>query len=127
MERKTENEWRGNDLSLSECLDEYGMVYSYNGKEFDIWCGYEFDDDGIANKFINIWMDNSTIDDYFEKDGEHISSICGVTPYEMDYEWKMDALLSYYGCVEFIGYGNKVLSKDEVYTMVRDKWSGVID
>ena len=37
------NKWKGNDVSLSECIENYGMVYTYDGNNFNGWIA---DEDG---------------------------------------------------------------------------------
>lgn len=120
--------WKGNDISLSESVYDYGMVYEYDGNEFDGYCATRFNDDCLPTEFAHFSIDNQSIDDYFEEVGDDIAKMCGVSQDEMDYEWKMDALFSYYGANEFVGYyPNSVLTTDEVISKVKDNWFGDID
>lgn len=121
------NKWKGNDLSINECLDEYNMVYQYNGVDFHVWVATEFDDNGFPTIFQPFSISNRTIDDYFEDDGDDIAKMCGVSQDEMDYEWKLDAMLSYYSIAEFVVTDNNIKSRDELYEMICDNWFGVID
>ena len=82
------NKWKGNDVSLSECIENYGMVYTYDGNDFNGWIADGVDKDGNITTFAPFWMDNNSIDDYFDKEGDEIANMCGTTPEEMDYEWK---------------------------------------
>lgn len=127
MAKYTNNQWKGNDASISECLDEYGMVYKYDGENFKVWTNTEIGDDGIPTTFQKFSIDNKTIDDYFEDDGEDIARMCGTSQDDMDYEWKLDAMLSYYGASEFVDYDDSGISKDELYEKIVDNWFGVID
>ena len=43
------NKWKGNDVSLSECIEEYGMVYTYDGYEFNGWIADGVDKDDFYN------------------------------------------------------------------------------
>ena len=73
-------------------------------------------------------MDNKCIDDYFDDEGDKIADMCGTTPEEMDYEWKMDALMSYYGGYEFVGAMYTPLSKDELVELIKKEgWNGEMD
>ena len=122
------NKWKGNDVSLSECIEEYGMVYTYDGDEFNGWIADGVDKDGNITTFAPFWMDNNCIDDYFDDEGDKIADMCGTTPEEMDYEWKMDALMSYYGGYEFVGaviYRRAVSGELEyliVQSVVNNNW-----
>ena len=82
--------WKGYDASLSECIENYGIVYQYDGNEFNGWIADGFDENGIPSTFAPFSVDNDDIDDYFDKNGDNIAIWCGTTPEEMDYEWKMD-------------------------------------
>ena len=122
------NKWKGNDVSLSECIEEYGMVYTYDGDEFNGWIADGVDKDGIPSTFAPFSVDNDDIDDYFDKNGDNIAIWCGTTPEEMDYEWKMDALMSYYGGYEFVGAMYTPLSKDELVELIKKEgWNGNLD
>ena len=46
------NKWKGNDVSLSECIENYGMVYTYDGNNFNGWIADEIDNDGNI-KLVN--------------------------------------------------------------------------
>lgn len=123
-----ENIWKGNDVSLAESIYSYGMVYQYDGEDFNGYTAIEYDEDGKPTLFANFGLDNKTIDDYFDEDGDDIADMCGTTPNQMDYEWKMDALFSYYGVAEFIsGYGTKGLTDKEVIKLIGNDWFGHID
>ena len=74
------NKWKGNDISLSECIEIYGMVYTYDGNEFNGWIADEIDKDGNITAFAPFWMDNNCIDDYFDDEGDKIADMCGTTP-----------------------------------------------
>lgn len=125
---KNEVKWSGNDASLSECLEEYGYVYKYDGENFNGWIVDGFDDNGIPNSFAPFWMDNDCIDDYFEDKGERIASMCGTTPEEMDYEWKMDALIAYYGSYEFTSAMYNPMTKEELVELIAEEgWNGNMD
>lgn len=45
-------------------------------------------EDGKPTLFANFGLDNKTIDDYFNDEGDKIADMCGTTPSQMDYEWK---------------------------------------
>ena len=66
------NKWKGNDVSLSECIENYGMVYTYDGNDFNGWIADGVDKDGNITTFAPFWMDNNSIDDYFDKEGDEI-------------------------------------------------------
>lgn len=120
--------WKGNDISLSESVDEYGFVYKYDGNEFDVYCAIGYHVDGLPREFAHFFIDNKAIDDYFEDEGEEIVKMCGASQDDMDYEWKMDALLSYYGAYEFVNlYNEGVYTKDEIIVKVKNNWFGNID
>lgn len=120
--------WKGTDASLSECLEEYGMIYTYDGEDFNGWVADGVDEDNIPNSFAPFWMDNNCIDEYFEDEGEKIAAMCGVKAEDMDYEWKMDALMSYYGSYEFISGMYVPKSKEELVELVRTEgWNGNLD
>lgn len=120
--------WKGNDISLSESVNVFGMVYKYDGNDFDGYCAIGFDDNCLPTEFVHFSIDNQVIDDYFEEDGDEIAKMCGVLQDEMDYEWKMDALFSYYGANEFVVYhSNSVLTTNEVISKVKDNWFGNSD
>lgn len=119
--------WKGNDTSLMECLNSYGCVYKCTDDGFSGYIAYSVNINDNTNWFSPFSIDKSEIDDYFEDEGVEIAKICGVTPDEMDYEWKMDALLSYYGAVEFLPSVFKRLSTDDVFNIVKDDWFGNID
>lgn len=122
------NKWKGNDVSLSECIENYGMVYKYDGNEFNGWIADSVDENNIPSTFAPFWMDNDSIDDYFDDEGDEIANMCGTTPEEMDYEWKMDALISYYGCYEFVSGMYSPLSKNELVDLInKEGWSGNLD
>ena len=122
------NKWKGNDVSLSECIENYGMVYKYDGNEFNGWIADSVDENNIPSTFAPFWMDNDSIDDYFDDEGDEIANMCGTTPEEMDYEWKMDALMSYYGSYEFENGMYYQLSKDELVELIKkDGWRGILD
>lgn len=122
------NKWKGNDVSLSECIENYGMVYKYDGNEFNGWIADSVDENNIPSTFAPFWMDNDSIDDYFDDEGDEIANMCGTTPEEMDYEWKMDALMSYYGCYEFVSGMYSPLSKNELVDLInKEGWSGNLD
>ena len=122
------NKWKGNDISLSECIEIYGMVDTYDGNEFNGWSADEIDKDGNITTFAPFWMDNNSIGDYFDKEGDEIANMCGTTPEEMDYEWKMDALMSYYGSYEFVSGMYSPLSKNELVELIKNEgWSGNLD
>lgn len=122
------NKWKGNDVSLSECIENYGMVYKYDGNEFNGWIADSFDENNIPSTFAPFWMDNDSIDDYFDDEGDEIANMCGTTPEEMDYEWKMDALMSYYGRYEFVSGMYSPLSKNELVDLInKEGWSGNLD
>lgn len=123
-----ENKWKGNDISLAESIYGYGMVYQYNGENFNGYAAVEYNDDGVPTIFVEFGLDNRTIDDYFEEDGNDIAEMCGTTPNKMDYEWKMDALFSYYGVAEFTSsYGSKELTDKELISLIGDNWFGSVD
>ena len=122
------NKWKGNDVSLSECIENYGMVYKYDGNEFNGWIADSVDENNIPSTFAPFWMDNDSIDDYFDDEGDEIVNMCGTTPEEMDYEWKMDALMSYYGSYEFVSGMYSPLSKNELVELIKKEgWSGNLD
>lgn len=122
------NKWKGNDVSLSECIENYGMVYKYDGNEFNGWIADSVDENNIPNTFAPFWMDNDSIDDYFDDEGDEIANMCGTTPEEMDYEWKMDALMSYHGRYEFVSGMYSPLSKNELVELIKKEgWSGNLD
>ena len=122
------NKWKGNDVSLSECIENYGMVYKYDGNEFNGWIADSVDENNIPSTFAPFWMDNDSIDDYFDDEGDEIANMCGTTPEEMDYEWKMDALMSYYGSYEFVSGMYSPLSKNELVNLInKEGWSGNLD
>lgn len=122
------NKWKGNDVSLSECIENYGMVYKYDGNEFNGWIADSVDENNIPSTFAPFWMDNNSIDDYFDDEGDEIANMCGTTPEEMDYEWKMDALMSYYGRYEFVSGMYSPLSKNELVNLInKEGWSGNLD
>lgn len=122
------NKWKGNDVSLSECIENYGMVYKYDGNEFNGWIADSVDENNIPSTFAPFWMDNDSIDDYFNDEGDEIANMCGTTPEEMDYEWKMDALMSYYGSYEFVSGMYSPLSKNELVNLInKEGWSGNLD
>ena len=123
-----ENIWKGNDVSLAESLYGYGMVYQYDGNDFNGYTAVEYDEDGKPSLFANFGLSNRTIDDYFDEEGDKIADMCGTTPSQMDYEWKMDALFSYYGVGEFTSsYGTKGLTDKEVIKLIGNDWFGHID
>lgn len=123
-----ENKWKGNDISLAESIYGYGMVYQYNGEDFNGYAAVEYNSDGVPTIFVEFGLDNRTIDDYFEEDGNDIAEMCGTTPNKMDYEWKMDALFSYYGVAEFTSsYGSKELTDKELINLIGDNWFGSVD
>ena len=119
-------QWRGNDINMSESIECYGMVYTYDGDNFNGYAVIDTDEDGVPSEFAPIWMDNSVIDDYFADEGDAIAKMCGTTPQEMDYEWKFDALLSYYGSYEFIQEPYRPLTKDELIAKIKDNWFGKV-
>ena len=119
------NKWKGNDVSLSECIENYGMVYKYDGNEFNGWIADSVDENNIPSTFAPFWMDNDSIDDYFDDEGDEIANMCGTTPEEMDYEWKMDALMSYYGRYEFVSGMYSPLSKNELVDLINKEWWSV--
>ena len=122
------NKWKGNDISLPECIENYGIVYKYDGYEFNGWIADSFDENNIPSTFAPFWMDNDSIDDYFDDEGDEIANMCGTTPEEMDYEWKMDALMSYYGGYEFVSGMYSPLSKNELVELIKKEgWSGNLD
>lgn len=122
------NKWKGNDVSLSECIEDYGMVYKYDGNEFNGWIADSVDENNIPSTFAPFWMDNDSIDDYFDDEGDEIANMCGTTPEGMDYEWKMDALMSYYGRYEFVSGMYSPLSKNELVNLInKEGWSGNLD
>ena len=122
------NKWKGNDVSLSECIDNYGMVYTYDGNDFNGWIADSVDENNIPSTFAPFWMDNDSIDDYFDDEGDEIANMCGTTPEEMDYEWKMDALMSYYGSYEFVNGMYSPLSKNELVELIKKEgWRGNLD
>ena len=122
------NKWKGNDVSLSECIENYGMVYKYDGNEFNGWIADSVDENNIPITFAPFWMDNDSIDDYFDDEGDEIANMCGTTPEEMDYEWKMDALMSYHGGYEFVRGMYSPLSKNELVELIKKEgWSGKLD
>ena len=122
------NKWKGNDVSLSECIENYGMVDKYDGNEFNGWIADSVDENNIPSTFAPFWMDNDSIDDYFDDEGDEIANMCGTTPEEMDYEWKMDALMSYYGRYEFVSGMYSPLSKNELVNLInKEGWSGNLD
>lgn len=122
------NKWKGNDVSLSECIENYGMVYKYDGNEFNGWIADSVDENNIPSTFAPFWMDNDSIDDYFNDEGDEIANMCGTTPEEMDYEWKMDALMSYYGSYEFVSGMYSPLSKNELVDLInKEGWRGNLD
>lgn len=122
------NKWKGNDVSLSECIENYRMVYKYDGNEFNGWIADSVDENNIPSTFAPFWMDNDSIDDYFDDEGDEIANMCGTTPEEMDYEWKMDALMSYYGRYEFVIGMYPPLSKNELVNLInKEGWSGNLD
>lgn len=120
-------EWRGTDASLSVCINDYGMVYQFDGEDFNGWIVDEVDEDGNPISFAPFWMDTNVIDDYFADNGNDIASMCGTTPDEMDYEWKMDALIAYYGSYEFKDGMYKPKSVEELVELVKDNWVGYMD
>ena len=123
-----ENKWKGNDVSLVESVYEYGMVYQYNGEDFNGYAAVEYDNNGNPTHFVEFGLDNRTIDDYFDEDGDDIANMCGTKPSEMDYEWKMDVLFSYYGIGEFIsGYGSKEITDKELIKLIGTNWFGRVD
>lgn len=123
-----ENKWKGNDVSLAESVYGYGMVYQYNGDDFNGYAAVEYDDNGNPIRFVEFGLDNRTVDDYFDEDGDEIGEMCGVKPSEMDYEWKMDALFSYYGIGEFTSsYGSKEITDKELIKLIGSDWFGRID
>lgn len=111
--------WKGNDPSLIECVDAYGLVYQYDGEDFR---GYV--SDCPTESFAPFWIDNSCIDDYFAEEGDKIAAMCGVKQEDMDYEWKLSALISYYGLGEFVSGPYKPVSRDEVISIVKCDWCG---
>lgn len=122
--------WKGNDASLSVCLEDYGMVYKYDGENFEGWVTDGLDKEGRPNTFAPFWMDNDCIDEYFdfEDNGEKIAKMCGVTPEEMDYEWKMDALMAYYGSYEFTSAMYSQMTKEELVELIKKEgWNGNLD
>ena len=122
------NKWKGNDVSLSECIENYGMVYKYDGNEFNGWIADSVDENNIPSTFAPFWMDNDSIDDYFNDEGDEIANMCGTTPEEMDYEWKMVALMSYYGRFEFVSGMYSPLSKNELVNLInKEGWCGNLD
>lgn len=122
------NKWKGNDVSLSECIENYGMVYTYDGNDFNGWIADSVDENNIPSTFAPFWMDNDSIDDYFDDEGDEIANMCGTTPEEMDYEWKMDALMPYYGRYEFVSGMYSPLSKNELVNLInKEGWSGNLD
>lgn len=123
-----ESIWKGNDVSLAESIYGYGMVYQYNGEEFNGYAAVDYNEDGIPTLFAKFGLDNRTIDEYFDNEGDEIADMCGTTPSQMDYEWKMDALFSYYGVAEFTSsYGSKELTDKEVIKTIGNDWFGHID
>ena len=68
------NKWKGNDVSLSECIENYGMVYTYDGNDFNGWIADGVDKDGNITTFAPFWMDNNSIDDYFDKEGMRLQT-----------------------------------------------------
>ena len=122
------NKWKGNDVSLSECIENYGMVYKYDGNEFNGWIADSVDENNIPSTFAPFWMDNDSIDGYFDDEGDEIANMCGTTPEEMDYEWKMDALMSHYGSDEFVSGMYSPLSKNELVELIKKEGgSGNLD
>ena len=120
--------WKGNDISLSESVNRYGIVYKYDGNDFDGYCAIGFDDNCLPTEFVHFSIDNQVIDDYFEEDGDEIAKMCGISQGEMDYEWKMDALFSYYGANEFADlWRTSPLTTDYVIANVKDNWFGNVD
>lgn len=120
--------WKGTDASLSVCLNDYGMIYTYDGENFNGWIADGVDKDGVPNSYAPFWMDNNCIDDYFEDNGKKIADMCGAKVEDMDYEWKMDALIAYYGGHEFIDAMYKPMAKEEVVELVKnDGWDGNLD
>lgn len=104
------------------------MVYKYDGNEFNGWIADSVDENNIPSTFAPFWMDNDSIDDYFDDEGDEIANMCGTTPEEMDYEWKMDALMSYYGRYEFVSGMYSPLSKNELVELIKKEgWSGKLD
>lgn len=124
MRKNNEIKWKGNDVDMMTCVNDYGLVYQHNGDDIDGYAAFDYDEDGIPSKFAPIWISHDTIDDYFKEDGTAIAAMCGVKPEEMDYEWKFDAMLSYYGSHEFYG-GNKIITKDELIEEIKDNWFGM--
>ena len=119
--------WKGQDISLMESIDEYGMVYQYDGEDFNGYIVDGYDENGIPSSFAPFWMDNQVIDDYFKDDGDAIARMCGTSQDEMDYEWKMDALMAYYGTSEFTSAMYYPISRDELIAKVSDNWFGKCD
>ena len=119
--------WKGNDVSLSVCIEDYGMVYEYDGENFNGYVADSYDENNVPNSFAPFWMDNQSIDDYFADNGEEFAKMCGAKVEDMNYEWKMDALMAYYGSYEFISGMYKPISKDELVEIVKDNWQGIMD
>ena len=55
------NKWKGNDVSLSECIEEYGIVYQYDGNEFNGWIADGFDKNGIPSTFAPFSVDRKSV------------------------------------------------------------------
>lgn len=120
--------WKGNDASLSVCLEDYGMVYKYDGENFEGWVTGSLDEEGRPNTFTPFWMDNNCIDDYFADKGKEIAKMCGEDLDKMDYEWKMDALMSYYGSYEFTSDMYFQMSKEKLVELIKKEgWNGNLD
>ena len=120
--------WKCNDASLSVCLEDYGMVYKYDGENFEGWVTDGLDEEGRPKTFVPFWMDNDCIDDYFAEKGKEIAKMCGADPNEMDYEWKMDALMAYYGSYEFTSAMYSQMTKEELVELIKKEgWNGNLD
>lgn len=120
--------WKGSEASLSECIEEYGMVYKYDGENFNGWVTDGLDEDGRPKTFAPFWMDNDCINDYFAEKGKEIAKMCGADPNEMDYEWKMDALMAYYGSYEFTSAMYSQMTKEELVELIKEEgWNGNLD
>lgn len=120
--------WKGSDASLSVCIEEYGMVYKYDGENFNGWVTDGLDKEGRPKTFAPFWIDNDCIDDYFAEEGKEIAKTCGADPNEMDYEWKLDALMAYYGSYEFTSAMYSQMTKEELVELIKKEgWNGNMD
>lgn len=124
MEKTNKINWKGNDVDMMTCVNEYGFVYQHNGEDIYGYSAIDYEEDGTPSKFASVWTSHDIIDDYFEEDCIAISGMCGVKPEEMDYEWKFDAMLSYYGASEFFDDCN-IITKDELIEKIKDNWIGM--